>query len=282
MKTSLKSLYKDELLTAPGVFDGLSAKLATQAGFKAIYASGGAIARSTGRPDIGLLSLTEVVQRMHEIASATDLPVIADADTGFGNELNTIRTVQEFERAGVATIHIEDQTFPKRCGHLRGKALIPASDMCLKIRAAINARSTTDFLIIARTDAIAVEGFDQAIERSHRYLEAGADMIFVEAPETIDQIEQIAKEIPQPKLINMFYGGKTPLVPTADLNSMGYKIVIIPSDLQRAAIKSMQMTLALIKKKGDSADISEQLATFKERETIVGTEKYFQQLNLPE
>jgi len=281
MKTPLKRLYKDHLLTVPGVFDGLSAKLATQAGFKAIYASGGAISRSTGRPDIGLLSLTEVVQRMQEISSATELPVIADADTGFGNELNTMRTIEEFERAGVAAVHIEDQTFPKRCGHLRGKSLISTEDMCLKLCAAVRARSSSDFLIIARTDAIAVEGFEAAIERAHAYLEAGADMIFIEAPETVEHIEQIAKAIPQPKMLNMFYGGKTPLVPTDDLNAMGYNIVIIPSDLQRAAIKSMQMTLATIKKKGNSAEVSEHLVTFKEREAIIETEQYFQRTSFP-
>ncbi len=278
MNVSLKTLFAKELITAPGVFDGLSAKLASKAKFKAIYASGGAIARSTGRPDIGLLSLTEVTQRMHEIASATELPVIADADTGFGNELNTMRTIQEFERAGVAAIHIEDQTFPKRCGHLTGKTLIASEDMCIKIRAAIKARSTSDFLIIARTDAIAVEGFGQAIERAQQYLAAGADMIFVEAPETVEQVEQIAKALPQPKLINMFYGGKTPLIPTADLNDMGYKIAIIPSDLQRAAIKAMQNTLAVIQEEGNSARVADQLVTFKEREAIIETAKYLEKL----
>ncbi|MDF1678817.1 MAG: oxaloacetate decarboxylase [Legionellaceae bacterium] len=274
--TLLKSLFADELLTAPGVFDGLSAKLVAQAGFKAVYASGGAIARSTGRPDIGLLSLTEVVQQVHDITTATDLPVIADADTGFGNELNTARTVQEFEQAGVAAIHLEDQTFPKRCGHLSGKSLISKEDMCIKIRAAIKARSHSDFLIIARTDAIAVEGFDSAIERAKYYLDAGADMIFVEAPETITQIEAIATAITQPKLINMFYGGKTPLVSSEALQQMGYKIAIIPSDLQRAAMKAMQRTLSAIHTHGDSASISDALLSFKEREDVIETNKFLE------
>lgn len=271
----LRSLFTDELLTAPGVFDGLSAKLATQEGFKALYASGGAIARSTGRPDIGLLSLTEVALRMQEIANATHLPVIADADTGFGNELNTVRTVQEFEQAGVAAIHIEDQTFPKRCGHLSGKTLISKEEMGIKLRTAIKARSHADFLIIARTDAIAVEGFSNAIERSKYYLDAGADMIFVEAPETIEQIEKIATTIAQPKMINMFYGGKTPLVSSEKLNQMGYNIAIIPSDLQRAALKAMQQTLKVIKKYGNSSSIANTLLSFKEREEIIETDKFF-------
>ncbi|MCH9716860.1 MAG: isocitrate lyase/phosphoenolpyruvate mutase family protein [Gammaproteobacteria bacterium] len=271
---SLSLLFKDTLLTAPGVFDGLSAKLVERAGFKAVYASGGAIARSTGRPDIGLLSLTEVTQKMREITNATALPVIADADTGFGNELNMVRTVQEFEQAGVAAIHIEDQTFPKRCGHLSGKSLISKEEMCIKIRAAIKARVQADFLIIARTDAIAVEGFDQAIARAQAYLEAGVDMIFVEAPETIEQIELIAKHIEQPKLINMFYGGKTPLVSSEVLSQMGYNIAIIPSDLQRAAMSAMQETLKAIKQDGNSACVADSLVSFQQREEIIETEKF--------
>ena len=277
----LKSLFIDELVTAPGVFDGLSAKLAAQAGFKAIYASGGAIARSTGLPDIGLLSLTEVTQRMREIANATHLPVIADADTGFGNELNTVRTVQEFEQAGVSAIHIEDQTFPKRCGHLSGKSLIAKEEMGIKIRAAIKARTHTDFLIIARTDAIAVEGFSKSIERALYYLDAGADMIFVEAPETIEQIEKIAATITQPKVINMFYGGKTPLVSSEELKQMGYNIVIIPSDLQRTAMKAMQITLETIQKNGNSSDVANTLLSFKDREEIIETDKFFKFVATP-
>lgn len=274
MQASIKQLIENGLITAPGVFDGISAKLAEQAGFKALYASGGAIARSTGRPDIGLLSLTEVVDHMTEICDAVNIPVVADADTGFGNEINTRRAVHEFERAGVSAIHLEDQTFPKRCGHLKGKSLIPAEEMCIKLKAALAARSSSDFMIIARTDAIAVEGFDKAIERAKKYLDAGADMIFVEAPETLDQIAEIARQIPQPKLINMFYGGKTPLVATKDLEEMGYKLIIIPSDLQRAAIKGMQVALQAIKADGNSANVSDWLASFKERETIIETDKY--------
>ena len=271
---TLKKQLQNQLLIAPGVADGLSAKLVSLANFPCVYASGGAIARSRATPDLGLLSLTEVVSRMQEIVQATDLPVIADADTGFGNELNVVRTVKEFERAGVAAIHLEDQQFPKRCGHLQGKQLISTKAMNLKLKAAIKARESEDFLIIARTDAIAVEGFESALERAKAYLTTGVDIIFIEAPESLEQIEIIAKTIPQPKLINMFYGGKTPLVVTEDLAAMGYNIVIIPSDLQRAAIKAMQQTLTVIQRAGSSASIADQLATFDEREAIVETEKY--------
>lgn len=275
MTTLLKKMINDkQIILAPGVFDGLSALLAKQAGFSVLYASGGAIARSAGYPDLGLLTLTEVCLSIAHIVHAAKLPVIADADTGFGNSLNVQRTVEEYERLGVAALHLEDQTFPKRCGHLDDKSLVSMDEMCLKLRVAKNSITDPDFLIIARTDAIAVEGFDNAIKRAKAYAHAGADIIFVEAPETVEQIEQIALQIPQPKLINMFYGGKTPLVSTERLQELGYSIIIIPSDLQRGAIKSMQNILAEISAHGNSKRIEKQLATFQERELIVETKKY--------
>ncbi len=261
-------------IVAPGVYDGMSALLAKQAGFDVLYASGGAIARSMGYPDIGLLTMTEVCAVISHIVNVSELPVIADADTGFGNTLNVRRTVQEFERLGVAALHLEDQTFPKRCGHLDDKSLVPLEEMCQKLRVAKESVKDADFVIIGRTDAIAVEGFDSAIARAKAYLAAGADVIFVEAPESIAQIEEIARQIPQPKLINMFYGGKTPLVSAARLEQLGYRITIIPSDLQRAAIKAMQDTLAEIARSGHSEALAKQLVTFKERELIIGTDKY--------
>lgn len=272
----LRQLINDrQLIVAPGVFDGLSGLLAKQAEFPVLYASGGAISRAAGFPDIGLLTLTEVSAIIASIVRVTQLPVIADADTGFGNEINVKRTVEEFERIGVAGLHIEDQTFPKRCGHLDNKSLIPQEEMCLKIRVARKSVIDQDFVIIARTDAIAIEGFDAAIERALAYYEAGADVIFVEAPESVEQIEKIAELLPCPKLINMFHGGKTPVLPKSRLIELGYSIVIIPSDLQRAAIKAMQNTLQAIHRDGDSASVDNQLATFKEREQIVDTKKYF-------
>lgn len=269
-----KMLLDDDIHVAPGVFDGMSARLAEQTKFNIIYASGGAIARSCGFPDIGILSFSEVLHRLEQMAEVTNIPIIADADTGFGNSINVSRTVKAFERVGMAGLHIEDQTFPKRCGHLDNKSLISLEEMEHKVRVAKSSVVDSDFVIIARTDAIAVESFDSAIERSKAYMEAGADVIFVEAPETVEQIELIAKEIPQPKLINMFYSGKTPLVPLDDLKAMGYKFVIIPSDLQRASIRACQRTLDAIYKHGDSASVKEEMASFADRENIIRTKDY--------
>lgn len=267
-------LHSGQTLIAPGVFDGLSALLAKQAGFSVLYASGGAIARSMGYPDIGLLTMTEVCSALSPIVELSTLPVIADADTGFGNSLNVKRTVQTFERLGVAGLHLEDQTFPKRCGHLDDKSLVSIEEMCQKISVARDSIIDPDFLLIARTDAIAVEGFNQALVRAQAYQAAGADMIFVEAPETVEQIELIAKTISGFKLINMFHGGKTPMVPVAYLQELGFNVVIIPSDLQRAAIKAMQTTLHAISLDGNSQKVSDNLVSFKEREQIIETNKY--------
>ncbi|MDB5394439.1 MAG: isocitrate lyase [Rhodospirillales bacterium] len=261
-------------LVAPGAFDGLSARLVEMAGFQAVYASGGAIARAAAMPDLGLLSLNEVVDSVGKMVDAVDIPVIADADTGFGGSPNIERTTRLFERAGVAGFHIEDQQFPKRCGHLDDKCLISPTEMCRKIRIVRHTLGDPDFLVIARTDAIAVEGFDAALNRANMYAEAGADMVFVEAPETVAQIEAIAHAIPGPKLINMFSGGKTPVVGLERLGVLGYALVIIPSDLQRAAIRAMQRTLAAIGQAGDSAPCARDLATFAEREAIVDTARF--------
>jgi len=259
---------------APGAYDGISARLVAMAGFDAVYASGGAIARAAGYPDIGLLSFNEVLERIEKIVEASGLPVVADADTGFGGSANVQRTVRALERAGVAAFHLEDQSFPKRCGHLDNKKLIDVSEMCLKIRIARHTLIDQDCMIIARTDAIATEGFESALSRAEQYVKAGADMIFVEAPETLDQIRTIARRIPGPKLMNMFYGGKTPLMPIEELSSLGYQLVIIPSDMQRAAIHAMQVVLTEIKRTGDSSAMAAQLTSFEEREKIVQTSRY--------
>ncbi|OGV29487.1 MAG: isocitrate lyase [Legionellales bacterium RIFCSPHIGHO2_12_FULL_35_11] len=261
-------------IIAPGIYDGLSGLLAKQAGFSVLYASGGAIARSTGYPDLGLLTMTDICNVLSHIVNVTNLPVIADADTGFGNVLNVKLTIETYERVGVAGLHLEDQTFPKRCGHLSDKSLIPIHEMCKKLTVAKQSVVNPDFMIIARTDGIAVEGFKSALERAKAYINAGADMIFVEAPETIEQIEQIAKEITTPKLINMFQGGKTPMVSTSKLQELGYNLIIIPSDLQRAAIKAIQKTLKAIYNDGNSESVAEQLTSFSEREQIIGTKEY--------
>ena len=273
--TQLRQLLNsNQTILAPGAFDGLSARLVEQQGFQLIYASGGAIARSTGRPDIGLLTMTEISQTLATLVEVTTLPIIADADTGYGNVWNVERMVHAFEATGIAAIHMEDQEFPKRCGHLAGKALISTAEMRDKIKVVQRVKSDPDFILIARTDAIAVEGFDKALDRAKAYLDAGADMIFVEAPETIKQIERIAQTITQPKLINMFHGGKTPLVSKQRLHELGYNIIIIPSDLQRAAIQAMQKTLKVIYENGDSQAVADQLTSFKEREQIIDSARY--------
>ncbi|WP_291380770.1 MULTISPECIES: oxaloacetate decarboxylase [Achromobacter] len=270
----LRQHLSDSIVVAPGAYDGLSARLVAAAGFAAVYASGGAIARAAGYPDIGLLSFTEVMDRVEKIVEASGLPVVADADTGFGGSANVERTVRTLERAGVAAFHIEDQSFPKRCGHLDDKSLVDAGEMARKVHIARQTLADADTLVIARTDAIAVEGFDAAIARAELYLKAGADMIFVEAPETLAQIRAIAERLPGLKLINMFYGGKTPLVPLPDLAAMGYRLAIIPSDLQRAAIHAMQATLQAIRQTGDSSALADRLTSFAEREEIVQTRRY--------
>ena len=272
--TLLRQRLAADVVVAPGAYDGMSARLVAAAGFPAVYASGGAIARAAGYPDIGLLSFTEVMDRVEKIVDASGLPVVADAETGFGGSANVERTVRIMERAGVAAFHIEDQSFPKRCGHLDDKSLVDVEEMCRKVHIARQTLSDPDALVIARTDAIAVEGFDAALARAQRYVEAGADMLFVEAPETREQIQAIAERLPGLKLINMFYGGKTPLVPLPELAAMGYRLVIIPSDLQRAAIHAMQATLAAIRQTGDSSALAERLTSFKEREEIVQTRRY--------
>lgn len=273
--TRLRAMLDDgRIHLAPGAFDGLTARLVEESGSELVYASGGAIARSTGVPDIGLLSLDEVVARLEQMVEVTSLPVIADADTGFGNAVNAVHTLQRFERAGVAGMHLEDQTFPKRCGHLDDKSLVSTEEMVQKIAAVADARSDPDFVLIARTDAIATDGLTAALDRSHAYLDAGADVIFVEAPETVDQIETIAREIPQPKLINMFHSGKTPLVPRERLAELGYSLIIVPSDLQRAVITAVRETLEALNRDGDSSAVQDRMASFAERERIVRTDEY--------
>ena len=258
-------------IVAPGAFDGLSARLVEQAGFPAVYASGGAIARSAGIPDIGLMTPDEIAARLETIVDVVGVPVSADADTGYGNALNAQRAARAFERTGIAAFHIEDQTFPKRCGHYDDKSLIPSDEMVQKLYAVRDALHDPDFILIARTDAIAVEGFGAALDRAAAYIEAGADMAFVEAPTTEEEIAQIAARLPGWKLINMFHGGKTPLLPIPRLKELGYQVIIIPSDTQRAAIKAMQRVLAAIVRDGSAAAMAADMVTFKERETVVDT-----------
>jgi 2-methylisocitrate lyase-like PEP mutase family enzyme len=275
--TRLRTMLKaGQTVVAPGVYDGMTARLVGQTNFPAAYASGGAIARGNGIPDLGLLSLSEIAARLEQIVDAIDVPVIADADNGYGNALNVQRAAHAFERAGVAAFHLEDQTFPKRCGHYNDKSVVPVAEMVGKLKAARDALHDPDFVVIARTDAIAVEGFDAAIDRCHAYVEAGADVAFLDAPTSEQQIVDIARRLPGWKMINMFHGGKTPLLSASRLQELGYGIVIIPSDLQRAAIKAMQRILTAIARDGSSINVLGDLAPFEERESLVATAAFLE------
>ncbi len=270
----LRALLKSGRITvAPGAYDGLSARLVEQAGFPAIYASGGAIARSAGVPDLGLLPMTAIADRLASMVDVVGVPIVADADTGYGNALNAQAAARAFERAGVAAFHLEDQTFPKRCGHYDDKSLVPTAEMVQKLKAVRDAVHD-DLVVIARTDAIAVEGFAAALDRAAAYLDAGADVTFVEAPTSEIEIAEIAKRLPGWKLINMFEGGKTPLLPVSRLEALGYQLVIVPSDTQRAAIKAMQRVLTAIARDGSAAAMRGEMASFSEREAIVDTAGY--------
>jgi 2-methylisocitrate lyase-like PEP mutase family enzyme len=254
---------------APGVFDGLSAHLARRSGFAAVYASGGAIARGMGLPDLGLAGMAEIAGRLREIVEAAGCPVLADGDTGHGTALHVRRTVRSFERLGLAGLHIEDQGFPKRCGHIEGKSLISTVEMAGKVAAAVAARRDPDFVIVARTDAIAVEGFEAAMDRARAYRDAGADVLFVEAAESEAQVAEIPRRLECPVMINMFRDGRTPFMPAEKLGKMGYSLVIIASDLQRAAIRAMTDVLGAIAQDGDSGAVAHLLAPLAARDDAV-------------
>ena len=262
-------LAQPGLIVAPGAYDGLSAKLIEQAGFDVVYATGGGISRSCGCPDIGLLTMTEVLMYLRWIVEATSLPVIGDCDTGYGNALNVMRAVREFERTGVAAFHLEDQITPKRCGHYEGKEVVSCEEMCKKLEAALEARTDPDLVIIARTDVRATHGLDEAIRRGQAYAKVGADMIFVEAPRDRDELQRIADEIDRPLVANMVKGGKTPLLSAAELEALGYKLAIYASDVQRAAIYGMREVLKVLQRDGTPA-VFTQTIDFPERDAIIG------------
>lgn len=259
-------------MLAPGCYDALSARLVEEAGFPAVYMTGfGSSAGHLGRPDVGLMTMAEMVDNARRIAGAVAVPVIADADTGYGNPINVIRTVQEYERAGVAAIHIEDQVAPKKCGHMDGKQVIPVAEMAAKLRAAVDARRSPDFLIIARTDARAVEGLESAIERAGRYREAGADVLFLEAPQSVAEIRTIAAAFPDvPLLFNYAEGGRTPAVEHGLLAELGYAIVIFPISTVLAATKAMRSVLARIREDGSPIHILADLPSFGEFVDFIG------------
>lgn len=250
--TQLRQMLNEPgTIVAPGAYDGLSARLIERHGFRAVYMTGaGTAASAIGHADVGLVTQTEMATHAGRIASCVALPLIADADTGYGNALNVIRTVREYERAGVAGMHLEDQVFPKKCGHIAGKAVIPMHEFAEKIRAAAENRRDPDFVIIARTDARAVNGLDDAIERGLRYREAGADVIFVEAPQSREEIERVARAIKAPLLSNQVPGGKTPPLTVTELEKLGYKIVIFPVVGLMAATLAIEDALKGLRERG--------------------------------
>lgn len=267
-------LAEQRIVLAPGVYDAFSALLVEQAGFEAMYLSGASIAYTRlGRSDIGLVTASEVENTLANIRERTALPIVVDADTGFGNALNVMRTVKTFERAGATLIQLEDQTLPKRCGHLDGKMLVSQAEMVGKIKAALDARTSRDTLIMARTDAIAVEGFDRALDRAEAYVAAGADVLFVEAPPTVDHMKQALARFSAriPMLANMVEGGKTPQLPSSELGAMGYRIAIFPGGTVRALSFALQGYLASLKATGTTQPYWDRMLDFKQLNDLLGT-----------
>jgi len=255
---------------APGVADALNAKLVARHGFEALYMTGaGTTAVRLGMPDVGLLTMTEMVDNAARIAAAAELPLIADADNGYGGVLNVRRTIQAYERAGVAAIHLEDQVIPKRCGHLAGKQVVPVDEAVSKIKAAVDARLDPDFMVIARTDAIAVEGFDRAIERARLYRAAGADMIFMDGP-SAEQVKLIAGLIDAPLLYNVAGSGKTPLLAKDEIAALGFKLIIYPNWMLMASIRAASRVLETLKATGSIASLTNEVASFREFFDLMG------------
>ncbi len=265
-------LEAPEILMMPGVPDALSARLAEKAGFKAVALSGyGASASLLGAPDVGLLTMTEMADYARRVVDAAAIPVFADGDDGYGNATNVMRTMRQFERAGVAAIFFEDQVSPKRCGHMSGKQVISADEMVAKIKAAIDARLDRDLLIMARTDALAVNGIEDAIDRMHQYLAAGADFSFVESPTSVDQMRRITREIPAPNLANMIPGGKTPILTAQELQDIGFSVVAYPTMLSYTMARAAQRALAHLQSTGTTAGLSDTMV-FEEFNQIIGLE----------
>jgi carboxyvinyl-carboxyphosphonate phosphorylmutase len=272
--TRLRELIdRGEILSAPGVYDAFSAKLVESVGFEAVYMSGfGTAASLLGLPDIGFLTMSEMAGNAKRIADAVGIPVIADADTGYGNHLNVMRTIAEYERAGIAAVQIEDQVSPKRCGHMEGHKLIPAEEMAAKVRAAVKARKDPDLVLIARTDAISAEGFDQAIQRGNLYREAGADLLFIEAPTTVDQLAQIPKLVHAPTLVNV--APKTPYLHMKEYEEMGYTVAIYPPISITCVYAALKEKLTELKSEGMNRDGGHGGVPFDELLNFLGLAKY--------
>lgn len=277
MQTFKERLQENKIVIAPGAYDAFSAKLIEHMGFEAVYITGAGISASLlGEPDVGLVTMTEQVTQARHITSVVSIPVICDADTGYGNPINVMRTVAEFEKAGVAAIHLEDQETPKKCGHLEGKRLVSKEEMIQKVRAAVEARNSKDFIIIARTDARSVYSLQEALERGYAYIQAGADVLFVEAPENVDELRQICRTFNGIPLLLNLGGKKTPPISVGEAEELGFRIVIFPGDLQRAAGKAMLSTLQVLKDEGNTVSMGKNMLSFDERFELLGLNKYYE------
>ena len=273
--TRFKQLISDQkILVLPGAYDALSAKIVEQAGFKAVTLGGyPASASLLAKPDVSLLTLSEMVDHLRRIVDAVDIPVFGDGDTGHGNVTNVARTIQLFEKAGAAGLFIEDQVFPKRCGHMEGKQVVLVEEMCAKIKAAVDARRDPDLVIMARTDALAVYGLEAAIERGNRYREAGADLIFIEAPQSIDDMRRITKGVKAPLLANMVEGGKTPILSASELQAIGYSAVAFPLSTLYASAWALREVMAKLAQEGSTKSHLEQMVAFEKFNSLVGLEE---------
>lgn len=270
MVSTLRSaVEREELLMAIGAWDALTARIAQQAGAEAVYMSGSCVSSSVhGGPDVGLTTMTEMAERAHQIAGVLDVPLIADADTGYGNAMNLRRTVTEYERAGVNAIQLEDQKFPKKCGHFEGKRVAPAGEFAAKVEAATDARESDDFLVIARTDALATDGVDAAIERANLYWKAGADILFVEAPTDSDQMERITAKVDGPLVANMAAKGKTPPLSADVLTDIGFDLAIYPSDAFKAALKTIREVYETLIEHRSQEDVLDRMVEWEDRDDI--------------
>ena len=274
--TKLRKLIEaEDILMCPGTYDPLMAKLIKRLGFEAMYMTGAGVSHSTlAMPDLGLTTMTEMVHRATQLADASELPLICDADTGYGNALNVMRTVREYERAGVAGIHIEDQEMPKRCGHFMGKSLIETDEMVGKLKAALDARQDEDFMIIARTDARTAVGFDEALDRAHAYAEAGADVIFFESPRSVEELTAVPKAIDKPVLANMVETGLTPLLSASELQDLGYGVVIFAGGLARFLARQAEGFLQNLKDSGTTAAYMDRMNSFQEQNDLLELPKF--------
>lgn len=268
-------LAADPILVAPGAYDALFARLVERAGFEAVYLTGSGVSYSTlAAPDIGLVTADAMAAKVRELSAAVDIPIIADGDTGYGDEANIARTVREYERGGAAAIQIEDQVAPKRCGHYAGKQVVDIAEMNARLQAALEAREDRDFMVIARTDAVAVIGFDAVLDRARAYAEAGADMVFVEAPASREQLAAVPHAVQVPAMANMVEGGRTPIVPAADLQQMGYRLVIYPNAVTRTVTRAALDMLGTLRREGSTMGHLDRMLSFVELTELLGGDQW--------